>query len=51
MEHDGNPIIEFVALAPKTYAYKYLDMKAKIPSSDIAQIEALDCGKIFVCLF
>jgi hypothetical protein len=27
-ENDGMPIIEFVALAPKTYAYRYIDIKA-----------------------
>ncbi len=34
VEHDGNPIIEFVGLAPKTYAYRYLDMKAKVLIND-----------------
>jgi hypothetical protein len=40
VEHDGDPIIEFVGLAPKTYALRYLDMKAKVkitPELDYAQ--------------
>jgi len=34
VEHGGNPIIEFVGLAPKTYAYRYLDMKNRVPYSE-----------------
>jgi hypothetical protein len=38
VEHDGNPIIEFVALAPKTYAYRFLDMKNKTLISEVQDI-------------
>lgn len=45
VEHDGNPIVEFVALAPKTYAYRYLDLKAKRainePGLDLSQYNGM----------
>lgn len=34
VENDGNPIIEFVGLAPKTYAYRYLDIKNRVKVTD-----------------
>ncbi len=44
-ENDGMPIIEFVALAPKTYAYRYLDIKARKhvddPSLDLDSLKGL----------
>ncbi len=39
VEEDGNPIIEFVALAPKTYAYKILNLKKRVPITEVDSIQ------------
>lgn len=45
VENDGLPIIEFVALAPKTYAYRYLDIPARKhvddPTLDLDSLKGL----------
>lgn len=38
-ELDGNPIVEFVALAPKTYSYRYLDVKNRVKIPDNVGVE------------